>query len=50
MHPITDTQFKNLCSLKIKMNAYKGFHNFVCMSVIKTCVTDLTLKDENAQH
>ena len=50
MHPITDTQFKNLCSLKIKMNAYKGFHNFFCMSVKKTCVTDLTLKDENTQH
>ena len=50
MHPLADTQFKNLFTLKIKMNAYKGFHIFACMSVIKTCVTDLVLKHKNAQH
>ena len=50
MHPITDKQFKNLCTLKIKKNAYKSFHIFACMSVIKTCITDLVLKDKNAQH
>ena len=33
----------------MKMNAYKDFHIFACMSVIKTCVTDLVLKDKNAQ-
>ena len=31
------------------MNAYKDFHIFACMSVIKTYVTGLVLKDENAQ-
>ena len=31
------------------MNAYKDFHIFACMSVIKTCVTDLVLKDKNAR-
>ena len=30
------------------MNAYKDI--FVCMSVIKNCVTGLVLKDKNAQH
>ena len=34
----------------MKMNAYKDFYIFACMSVIKTCVTDLVLKDKNAQH
>ena len=32
------------------MDGYKDFHIFACMSVIKTCVTDLVLKDKNAQH
>ena len=32
-----------------KMNAYKDFHIFACMSVIKTYVTGLVLKDKNAQ-
>ena len=31
------------------MNAYKDFHIFACMSVIKTYVTGLVLKDKNAQ-
>ena len=30
------------------MNAYKDFHAFTCTSVIKTCVTDLVLKNKNA--
>ena len=30
------------------MNAYKDFHAFTCISVIKTCVTDLVLKNKNA--
>ena len=34
----------------MKMNAYKDFHIFACISVIKTCVTNLVLKDKNAQH
>ena len=34
----------------MKMNAYKGFHIFACISVINTCVTNLVLKDKNAQH
>ena len=33
-----------------EMNAYKDFHIFACMSVIKTCVTGLVLKDKDAQH
>ena len=28
------------------MNAYKDFHTLTCMSVIKTCVTALVLKDQ----
>ena len=32
------------------MNAYKDFDAFTCTSVIKTCVTDLVLKNKNAQH
>ena len=31
------------------MNACKDFHIFACISVIKTCLTDLVLKDKNAQ-
>ena len=34
----------------MKMNAYKGFHIFACISVINTCVTNLVLKNKNAQH
>ena len=34
----------------MKMNAYKDFYIFTCMSVIKTYVTDLALKDKNAQN
>ena len=33
----------------MKMNAYKDFYIFACMSVIKTYVTDLVLKDKNTQ-
>ena len=50
MYLIADTQFKNLYALKTKMGAYKDFNVFACMSVIKTCITDLVLKDKNAQH
>ena len=32
-----------------EMNAQKDFHIFTCISVIKTCVTGLVLKDKNAQ-
>ena len=35
----------NTCSNK--MNAYKDFHAFTCISMIKTCVTDLPLKNKN---
>ena len=31
---------------KIKIDTYKDFHIFVCMSVIKIWVTDLVLKDK----
>ena len=48
MYFITDTQFKNLYALKI--DAYKDFHIFACMPVMKTYITDLVLKDKNAQH
>ena len=34
----------------MEMNAYKDFHIFACMSVIKTCVTGLVLKDKDVQH
>ena len=50
MYLITDPQFKTLYALKTKIGAYKDFHIFDCMSVIKTCVTDLVLKDKNAEH
>ena len=33
-----------------EMNAWKDFHTFACMSVMKTCVTGLVLKDKSAQH
>ena len=33
----------------MKMNAYEEFHTFACMSVIKTYVTGLVLKDKNSQ-
>ena len=33
----------------MKMNAYKKFHIFASMYVIKIYVTDLVLKDKNAQ-
>ena len=53
MHSFTDTPLKNLYTLKqiniqTKMNAYKDFHTLTCISVIKTCVTDLVLKNKNA--
>ena len=55
MYPISDTQLKNLDILKLihiqmEMNAWKDFLIFACMSVVKTCVTGLVLKDKNAQH
>ena len=34
----------------MKMNAYKDFNFFVCMSVMKTYITGLVLKDKSAQH
>ena len=34
----------------MKMNAYKDFHIFACMSVTKTCATGLVLKFKNAKH
>ena len=30
------------------MNAYKDFHAFTCISMIKTCVKDLVLINKNA--
>ena len=36
--------------IQTKMNAYKDFYVFACMSVMKTCITGLVLKDKNAQH
>ena len=32
--------------IQMKMNAYKEFHIFACMFVIKTYVTGLVLKDK----
>ena len=32
------------------MKAWKEFHIFTCISVIKTCVTGLVLKDKNTQN
>ena len=34
----------------MKMNAYKEFHIFACMSVIKIYVAGLVLKDKKAQN
>ena len=34
----------------MEINAYKDFHIFACMSVIKPCVTGLVSKDKDAQH
>ena len=53
MHSFADTPLKNLYTLKkiriqTRMNAYEDFHVFACISVIKTCVTDLVLKNKNA--
>ena len=50
MYLITDTPLKNSYSLKMKINAYKDFHIFACISVIKTCTTNLVLKDKNTLH
>ena len=47
IYRITDTTQK---FVHTKINAYKDFHIFVCMSVIKTYITGLVLKDKNAQH
>ena len=33
----------------MEMNGYEDFHTFAYMSVIKTCVTGLVLKDKGAQ-
>ena len=30
-----------------EMNAYKDFHAFPCISMIKTCITDLVLKNKS---
>ena len=46
---MTDTQLKKN-AYSNEMNAYKEFHTFACMSVIKMYVTGLVLKDKNAQH
>ena len=53
MHSFTDTPLKNLYALKqIRMqkriNAYKDFHTLAYISVIKTFITDLVLKNKNA--
>ena len=53
MHSFIDTPLKNLYTLKeihiqTKINAYKDFHAFTCISVINTCITDLVLKNKNA--
>ena len=55
MYPNTDTHLKNLYTLKwihiqTKWMHKKTSHIFACISVIKTCVTGLGLKDKNAQH
>ena len=34
--------------IQTKMNAYKDFHSFTCISMIKSCVTDLVLKNKTA--
>ena len=51
MHSFTDAPLKNLFTLKYihiqtKINAYKDFHAYI--SMIKTRVTGLVLKDKNA--
>ena len=54
MHSVAGTQLKNFVHTKI--NAYSNENEcierlsyFTCISVIKTCVTGLVLKDENAK-
>ena len=34
----------------MKIDAYKDFHIFACITVIKTYVTGLVLKDKDGQH
>ena len=51
MHSFTDAPLKNLFTLiyihiQTKINAYKDFHAYI--SMIKTRVTGLVLKDKNA--
>ena len=46
MYPITDTKLKNLYTLK---QMHEKPFIFLLLSVIKTCVTDLNLKDKNSQ-
>ena len=53
MHFFADTPLKNFDTIRwiriqTKMNANKDFHAFTCVSVTKTCVTDLVLKNKNA--
>ena len=54
MYPIRHTTQKfvhtEINTYSNEMNTYKDFYIFACMSVIKTCVTGLFLKDKNAQH
>ena len=38
----------NQIYIQTKMNAYKDFHAFNCISVMKTYVTNLVLKNKNA--
>ena len=54
MHSVAGTQLKNFVHTKI--NTYSNENEcierlsyFTCISVIKTCVTRLVLKDKNAQ-
>ena len=54
MYPIRHTTQKfvhtEINTYSNEMNAYKDFHIFACMSVIKASVTGLVLKDKNTQH
>ena len=39
--------FVHTKNIQTKMNACKDFHSFTCISMIKTCVTELVLKNKN---
>ena len=44
---IFKSAFVHTKNIQRKLNACKDFHSFTCISMLKTCVTDLVLKNKN---